>query len=256
MNDLIVISPVRNERYRWLPSYLEVWDELADRILLADNGSTDGSRAYFSKYDKVEDITPPFASKKRMFGDEWKWRKYMFMKAVAESQEGDVLCWADIDMIPLEDPRPFFKPPHVEMWTSVLYDLWEEREDGTLMYRDDQWWQGHKTRRIWAVRNTQKLRDLDVEWLERGMHCQHLPVNVIRNSDEWNWMVGPTLLHYGWFGQANRERKFIIYRDLAEQGHLSRAEWEHAQTVLDEEPNLKPLPKEPQWTMGEAEEVE
>ncbi len=226
---LTVASIVRNETGRFLPSALEAWQAIADRVLVLDDGSDDGTADVCEAAGAVVHRRDPM-----MFGTEWLARRELWRLAVRES--GWVL-WLDADQVMSCDPRPFLKPP-VALFR--VFDLWSADE-----YREDAWWHGH-ARAWWPAVHVPSLpagfRD---EWPERGWHSGHVPMNL--PGPKTPMPPACAVLHYAYATPELRAQKAKMYEELAPC--LTGAERFHAKTILTPEPHLKPLPFEPKWRL-------
>jgi hypothetical protein len=226
---LTVATIVRNEASRFLPSALEAWKSFADRIVVLDDGSMDGTpRLCIAAGCEVAVTDQP-----RMAGNEWEQRRALWRLA---TKGAGWVMWLDADQTPSCDPRPHLKAP-VSLFR--LYDLWSESE-----YREDAWWTGHL--RCWwpAVHVPSLPEGFRDEWPERGWHSGHVPMNVPGPKHPVN---GCAILHYAFSTPELREQKARMYEELAP--HLTGAERFHARTILTPNPVTKPLPMEPTWKL-------
>ena len=231
---VIIASIVKDEAHRYMLSALAAWSDFADTILIMDNGSEDDTRDICRGVETVVDITPPVGANISMWGKEARFRQYLFEEAWAQADEGDVIFWLDADMVPMNNPREFFEMESCDSWSFRLYDLWGQDDldnggDGALLYRSDQFWQGHNVSRVWAVRK--RPLQVELEWTTRGIHTGHLPYNYPYRENialmprEWN------LLHYGYYTESDRMERYNRYRSVRHQ--LTVLEQKHASTILD-----------------------
>lgn len=226
-----VASIVRNEAGRFLPSALEAWGAFADRIVVLDDGSTDGTAelceaAGADVYRQDPSMFLPGVA------NEWRSRKKLWGLACGGAEW---VLWLDADQVMNCDPRPWLKPA---VSCFRVYDLWGENE-----YREDAWWTGH-LRCWWPSVHVPSLPDGFVgQWNERGVHCGHVPVNLPGTRHAVNECV---VLHYAYVTPELRAEKAARYEGLAP--HLTPQERFHARTITMRA-FTKPLPFEPRWRL-------
>lgn len=91
---IIVLTPIKNESWI-LPLFLETVSTIADHIIIADQGSTDGSREYYKNYSKViviENRNPNY--------DEATRQNLLIQEARNRFGLGNILLCLDADEIP------------------------------------------------------------------------------------------------------------------------------------------------------------
>lgn len=226
--NLTVASIVRNEAGRFLPAALEAWKQLADRIVVLDDGSTDGSDALCEAAGAVVHRRDAL-----MFGNEWRARQNLWRLA---TKGADWVIWLDADQVLSCDPRPFLKPA---VACFRVYDLW-----GADEYREDAWWTGH-LRAWWPAVHVPSLPAGFVdEWPERGWHSGHVPANL--PGQRHAMPPECAVLHYAYSTPELREQKAAMYRELGP--HLTPAERFHARTITSRA-HTKPLPFTPAWRL-------
>jgi glycosyltransferase involved in cell wall biosynthesis len=242
---IFTLCIARNEEYRYLESCLKAWSDFSDVILYFDDLSDDRSREIANGYKKVLDISPP-SGFTGLWGDELRYRRYLFDRAWNEADIGDVLFWEDADMTPSIDPTAAFEQEDVNQWSFPLLDLWGEDDDHTLYYRlEPPYWVANLHPRIWAVRKIDFTEEW--QWNERGIHVGHLPLNF---PDDEVGLVGAPILHYGYLDPRDRETKQEKYVSVKHQ--LSQQELAHALTITDENPTIWPIDFEPQYRLKRA----
>lgn len=242
---LIVAALVRNEADRFWRSALEAWSQFADLIVVVDDGSTDGTAwitREFSARGEVRGIA--LDSDNGMWGKEASARAALWEQACYHANVGDYIFILDADMVPARDPRPLLaSSPDAVAFT--LYDLWSPNE-----YRCDGFWQGHTAHRVWLVRRGEEPEE-GWKWNERGVHCGHLPSNLVGGR----MVYAPadfSLLHHAYVSPALREQKHAQYMSVRDQ--LSPFELAHADSILAPA-TLTPLPFTPQYTLRLANEA-
>ena len=225
---LTVASIVKNEADRFLPKALDIWAQFADRIVVLDDGSTDGTP------DLLRDkgVEAHFEAV-GMFGEEWKARKRLFELATAGSE---YVLWLDADQIPANDPKPYIRGP---VFAFRLYDLWSKDQ-----FRSDYLWRGH-TRAWWRGIDARCFTQHAWTWAERGWHSGHLPADLAGNEHEMPNSC--SILHYAYATPELRAQKAEMYTRLGP--HLTNAERIHAKSILFPRPQLYPLPFEPAWSL-------
>jgi len=246
--DVIVATVVKDEAARYLPSCLDCWSDFSDRIVLLDDGSTDGTRELCVAYSNVDYFNLPDALD--LWGHEAPHRAALFNKAMGSGKAGDVVFWLDADMVPARNPRELFELESVTQWAFPLYDLWGIDGNRRPIFRDDSFWRGHTNPRVWAIRIPEELDLASLEWTnKRGIHSGHIPAtwwDKYRDSP----LIVPqdhALLHYGYHTEADRldrhERYLMVKRLMSEE------EIAHARSIIDPEPTLKRLPFKPEYVL-------
>ena len=242
---LAILSIIRNESHRYLADLLNSWSQFADEIIAIDDHSSDatqsllmGARATW----RPSGITGP------MWGSEAVKREELWNLGM--QSDADWFIFLDADMIPARDPRPLMemhdedgkKYPQSEHNYGIafpLYDLWNLNP---TLYRCDNFWQAHKNPRLWAVPKPKP--EFRATWSNRGIHCGHLPQNlelggILTAPDDY------AILHYGYAHELDRIDKYKAYTSQAYQ--LSDHELEHARSIVDPKPSLKPLDIDISW---------
>ncbi len=238
---IIVACVQKNELHRYLPNLIQGWATFADKIVILDDNSDEDQQALLDEALEAVPIETTVVSSEAsqaLWGNESPLRQQLWHLALRESSEGDWIFILDADMIPANNPREVFNAAedgNVKSVAFTLYDLWSLIP---LRFRSDPFWRGHFSPRVWAVRHGDGDRDRVWKWSERGVHTGHLPENYNEIA-----LVAPkkmALLHLAYATPEDREAKHRQYTDLADQ--LTPQEYAHAESILDENPNLLPLP--------------
>jgi len=246
--NVIIATVVKNEADRYLPACLDCWSDFSDKIVLLDDGSTDGTRELCAGFPAVDYFNLPDALD--LWGHEAPHRAALFNKAMGTGEAGDVVFWLDADMCPSRNPRELFEIESITQWAFPLYDLWGRDESGRVLYRSDTYWRGHASPRVWAVRIPSEFDPLSLEWRNpRGIHSGHI------SPGWWDFdksvpLIVPqdhALLHYGYHTEAdrlNRHERYLMVKRM-----MSEEEIAHARSIIDPEPTLKRLPFESEYEL-------
>lgn len=237
---LTVAAMVRNEADRFLRSALVAWNSFADDIVILDDGSTDdtaqickdaGAYVVDAEMDEVA------------WGREALTRAKLFNLAIDRGT--DYIFFLDADMVPARDPRRLMDTD-ADAVAFVLYDLWA-KEDSRLYFRNDNFWQGHLSPRVWMIRRPE-IPEKGWSWNDRGIHCGHLPLNL-RSSRIASAPLDYGLLHYAYLTPALRAEKASQY--LSVRSQLTSHEAAHAASIEDPHPQVSPLAFTPEYELNE-----
>lgn len=245
-----VLTVCRNEADRYLESALESWLTFADDVLFLDDGSTDDSRAIAESFDDVLFVEPNFdVNERSMWGGEGPYRRALFEFGWTNAEPGDILFWEDCDMSPMQDPTEFFEQEEFERFAFFLFDLWATDETHMVGqygrerfdYRDEPpFWRAHESPRTWAIRVTDEPVE-KFEWdHKRGIHAGHIPGKYFDRDREL--CIVPkshAILHFGYLDPEDQQQKHEKYMEVEDQ--LQGAELEHARSIADDDPRLRPL---------------
>jgi glycosyltransferase involved in cell wall biosynthesis len=240
----IIATIVKDEASRYWRSALEAWSEFADLVVVFDDDSTDDTRSIAEEFDKVDLFR--LIDGQDMWGNEAPHRAALFNYAMLKGETGDVVFWLDADMVPTEDPRPYFQAGG-ETFAFYLYDLW-----GKGLYRSDTYWRGHEGQRVWGLRIPKDFDATRYEWANRGLHSGHIPGSwwLIHNGPVVYVPRSCSLLHYGYYTEADRADRHERYVNA--RRHLTPGELAHAKSIMDPKPTLKKLMLNPKWELERA----
>ena len=229
---------VRNEASRFLPRILDVWGQFADEIHILDDSSTDDSREIATRAGAH--VTHAEGGSVA-WGSEAPKRARLFDLAWNVARLEDYILILDADMIPARNPRVLMDT-RADVICFALFDLWGV---DPLVYREDDFWQGHLRPRAWMVRKMIHGH-IPWEWSTRGVHCGHLPLNFTGESGAY----APremSLLHYAYATPELRADKYAAYARVAAQ--LSDHEIAHARSIMDPNPTTYHLEFSPEYTL-------
>lgn len=241
---IVVACVQRNEMDRYLPNLLQGWATFADKIVILDDRSSEDQRERLEAALEalpIETTTVTSEASEALWGNESPLRQQLWQLALRESAEGDWIFILDADMIPLQNPTPILQLVADDVYEAFnavafpLYDLWHYNP---LLYREDRFWQGHRHARVWVVRHLNDSSSSAWEWSKRGVHTGHIPTNYPVAA-----FIAPAhmaILHLAYMDEEDRTAKHRQYTDLADQ--LTAEEYAHADSIIDENPNLLPLP--------------
>lgn len=235
---LAILSLLRNEADKWLPSTLPAWAAFADVIVALDDGSDDATPELLQACPKVQYHR---RQAEPAWGAEQPARQELWRLGVASG--ADWLMVLDGDMVPACDPSILFTGVEPDAVAFLLYDLWSINP---YRFRYDGFWQAHNAFRIWAVRNPGP--GFEDAWPARGIHCGHFPHNLPVNRA----LYAPPeygLLHLAYSDEESRQRKLEQY--MSKAGQLSRQEYEHAASIT-EHPMLADFSYPVQWRLERA----
>lgn len=237
MSKLIVCCLAKNEASRFWRSALEAWWQFADDIIVLDDGSTDGTDVIAVEARALIIARETLTS---AWGNEAPARGQLWALALEKAEPGDWIFVLDADMTPARDPKPLLEA-NADAIAFKLYDLWTPST-----YRSDHFWKGHLFPRVWLVKRPEEPAE-GWKWPERGIHCGHFPRNLAFQKRPMAAPEDYSLLHYAYSTPELRSQKLDQY--LAVHDQLSDFELRHALSITDAEPQLEPLPFEPQYRL-------
>jgi hypothetical protein len=209
----------RDEADRYLAATIQSMQPVCDRILLLDDGSTDGTPDLAMDMGcevRVRDADAP------MWGQEASARAELWAWGAEAAGDG-WLYVSDADHELVVDPaawRMMLSSWAVTAWGIPLYDCW----DSPQRHRADGQWAAYQMARPWLFRPSACPDPL---WTTRGIHSGHAPANFpyhLGIAPQGTW-----IRHYGWMQAADRETKLARYLSVSES--LSAPELAHLQSV-------------------------
>lgn len=225
-NKLTLSMLVRNEAGRHLRKVLEHAAEYIDAAVILDDASEDET-VEVCKQALGDTPVTIVSNAKPGFHNEVALRKQQWELAVSTNPDWILILDAD-EM--LEDKaksaiRDLINQPFYDHYSFRLYDFWDPTH-----YRDDRYWQAHKTYRVFLVRYQPRFT---YTWNETPLHCGRLPNNI-------GLLPGARsdlrVKHFGWVSPADREAKYQRYKTLDPDARYGiRQQYE---SVLDPRPNL------------------
>lgn len=216
---LVTALLVKDEADKYLERVLTRCLQFSDKVLVLDDGSTDGSdRMAWRLGCEVRRRTGA-----GMWGNEAPARAELWDWGAEEAGDGWLLV-CDADMELHGDPRPLTLSRQHTAWAFVLYDMWSPKE-----YRKDSFWQGHRHPRPWMFKPSAMRSEAPI-WPARGLHTGHAPLNFrydtgILDNRQLYWV------HLAYSTPELRAQKYQQY--LAKQDQLSDFELAHAASILD-----------------------
>jgi hypothetical protein len=217
---------VRNEASRWLRDALRAHRGFIHEAVIVDDASTDNT---VDVIRRELDGVPVRLVRNAVsrFANEIQLRRQQWDESLASNP--DWLLVLDADEI--LEPAAATVIPEILDQTDYgliglpLYDFWNATH-----YREDQWWNAHKTPRPFLVRYTP---DFLYRWNETVQHCGRMPANLF----EFNTAsIDLRVKHMGWATAEEREQKHARYLNLDPDARYGVAE--QYTSILDLNPNL------------------
>lgn len=227
MNLLTVGMLVRNEKFRYLDRVLTQLNTIADRVVIVDDASTDGTPEYIS--DTIQVPLSLYVNSEHQFGNEIIVRKQLWEKTI--SVESQWYLFLDADELfnenHLELIRPFLPNIKHGCMGVRFFDMWSETH-----YRYDPLWHPNDFHSAFFVRH---YPDFPYKWMERAHHTGRIPFNAV-DMGIFNSEI--QVKHMGWAKQEDRIVKYHRYMEYDPKGEYgSLAQY---QSILDPHPNLIP----------------
>ena len=228
----ITLSMVlRNEENRYLKDILASHRSFIDQAVIIDDGSTDRTveicmRALSGIPVRiVHNAIPKFANEALLRQQQWE-------ETIKASPEWILNLDGDEEMESgfAKEVRRLTGQSDTDLFCFRLYDFWNDTH-----YREDSYWQAHRTYRPFLLRYRPEF---EYRWKETPQHCGRFPDNIFELPHELSEL---RIKHYGWRDPDDRLRKLERYRKLDPEALYG---WrEQYESILDPEPTLVPWEK-------------
>lgn len=185
---------------RYLRTALANALSLCDRVLLLDDGSTDGT-AELAEQEGAEVVRRDSAG---FWGTDEATPRHQLWELARQRGDWIYLFDADHELLGVsrEELHQLCSASSVDAWACPLWDCW----DSPSTHRVDGYWQAWRHPRAWL------FKALPGEWPPRGIHSGHAPLRP--------WRVGLCppgvgVRHLGYVKPAHRAKKLAQYLALA-----------------------------------------
>ncbi|NPV52974.1 MAG: hypothetical protein HPY71_05570 [Firmicutes bacterium] len=225
-NKLTLAMLVRNEADRYLCKVLRHAAQYIDSAVILDDASEDNTVQICKETLKGIPLTI-VSNAQPGFANEIELRKQLWNLVV--STNPDWILVLDADEM-LEDRaastiRGLIDQPFYDHYSFRLYDFWDATH-----YREDLYWQAHKTYRVLLVRYQP---DFVYTWRETPLHCGRLPNNLFLLPGT---RTDLRVKHFGWATLEDRQIKYQRYVTLDPKGVYGILP--QYESILDPQPNL------------------
>ncbi len=229
-NRLTLSMLVRNEADRYLRRVLSHARCYIDEAVILDDASDDDTVEVCREI--LEGIPLKLVSNREPgFYNEVQLRKQQWSLTVETNP--DWVLFLDADEIfeerAKEQLRSLIEQAEYDYFAFRLYDFWDEE-----YYREDSYWQAHKTYRPLLIRYQPEFPYV---WKETPLHCGRIPWNV-------TWLRGAVselrVKHYGWATERDRVWKYQRYIRLDRDGRYGIMEQYRSIVTIQVPPSRPP----------------
>lgn len=227
MNNLVIGFLVYNEEHKFLKEFLEKINQLTDKIIAVDDGSTDNSIEICSKY-----TSEIYQTNRLMTKDESILRSTLWNKCTQMCNDGDYILIIDCDELLTQNSINNFEKT-IKIGESLggdalawrKYDMWSQTQ-----YREDPpLWQAHFNPVVWCVKYK---KNYDYYWNPAKLHCGSLPINAFYYAFPSNLQVQ----HMAYSTLELRQEKAKFYNTLDKDAKWGiKAQYD---SILSENPTL------------------
>lgn len=220
----------RNEANRYLTRCLENALQFCDHVIVVDDGSTDDTVKVCRSFDRVTVIE---RDSEGFWGDDETSARALLWREAAAIGDWIYVFDADHELIDITPAqfRQLCDSDTCTAWAFPLYDCW----DSPWTHRTDGYWQAWHTPRTWLFKAL-PYKEFQPEWPDRKeIHVGHAPINFPYVTG----LAPGGIRHWGYVRPEHRLHKREKYTSLAT---LTPQEREHAESIMDENPVVEPLP--------------
>lgn len=216
---------VKNEADRWLIDVIAQMKYICDRLVILDDGSTDGTIDICKKFTKEV-----YQNKESLWGkNELLARQKLWNLTTAKAEYGDWIICLDADELLVEGHLDYLKyimninTSGIDSIGFKLHDMWNRKQ-----YRHDRYWTAHLRYWAMAVKYTAK----NYTWHDKSLHCGRFP----NNASTKTLATQIPIKHMGWSREEDRQKKYKRYIEVDPQGKNGiLAQYE---SILDKDPIL------------------
>lgn len=201
----LVLSMVTgNEEGRYLDEALRRHREYIDGAVIIDDGSTDATADII--HERLHGIPLYYVrNDQSKFTNEIELRRQQW-NATAQLKPSWILNLDADEYFEdrfAQDIHGMLANPAAHTYCFRLYDFWNEQQ-----YREDEYWQAHRTYRPFLTRH---VAGFPYVWNEMKLHCGRFPRNVM---DILPTLSALRLKHWGWARESDRRLKAERYEQL------------------------------------------
>lgn len=223
---LVLSMIAANEEGRYLSEALLRHREYIDAAVIIDDGSTDATADII--HDRLQGIPLRYVRNEQpKFANEIELRKQQWGATIQLNPQWILNLDADeyFEDRFAEEVGSLIDDEAAQMYCFRLYDFWNETQ-----YREDSFWQAHRTYRPFLLRH---IDGFSYEWNEARQHCGRFPRNIFEVPSTLSPL---RLKHWGWARESDRQIKAARYARLDPD---ARYGWkEQYDSILDPSPRL------------------